>query len=84
MRSTFHVSFQHDLIIDSNTPRTLEDAERGVYVQINRFTPQPAPEGEPSRMTSDRDFTCVFSAALKPSEARTIASALMTAAQSVR
>lgn len=82
MRSTFHVSFQHDLIIDSNTPHTVEDADRGVHVQINRFT--PVARSEQDSHTDERDFTCVFSASLKPSEARTIASALMTAAQSVR
>lgn len=81
MRSTFHVSFQHDLIVDSNTPRTEADAEKSVFIQINRFT--PIAKSEPSH-TDERDFMCVFSAHLKPSEARTIASALMTAAQSAR
>ncbi len=84
MRSTFHVSFQHDLIIDSGGPRNAEeDPSKSVHVQINKFTPRAVGDN-PSMNTTPEDFTCVFAAQIKPSEARTIASALMTAAQSVR
>ena len=85
MRSKFHIAFQHDLIIDSNGPQNaMEDPSRTVHMQIDKFAPKPRPDGSPSMGHAAEDFECIFSAQIKPSEARTIASALMTAAQNAR